>query len=89
MLTLSDCVSLCGLSEEELQVIADHEHVPLIVAAERAADLLTTAKGTYLIRSYMLDQLEKAAAEGRHQEAKRLDRIISKFVAAHPVPPVL
>ena len=89
MLTLADCVDLCGLSEEELQVVADHEHVPLIVAAERAADLLRTAKGTYLIRSYMLDQLEKAVAQGRQQEAKRLDRIISKFVAAHPIPPVL
>ena len=89
MLTLADCVALCGLSEEELQVVADHEHVPLIVAAERAADLLATAKGTYLIRSYMLDQLEQAAAHGRQQEARRLDRIISKFVAAHPIPPVL
>ena len=34
-------------------------------------------------------QLAKAAANGEQQEAKRLDRIISKFVAGHPVPPVL
>ncbi len=89
MLTLADCVAFCGLSEDELQIVADHEHLPLVVAAELAADLLKTAKGTYLIRSYMLDQLEKAAANGRHQEAKRLDRIISKFVSGHPIPPVL
>jgi hypothetical protein len=89
MLTLADCVAFCGLSEDELQLVADHEHLPLVVAAELAADLLKTAKGTYLIRSYMLDQLAKAAANGEQQEAKRLDRIISKFVAGHPVPPVL
>jgi len=89
MVTLTDCVAFCGLSEEELQLVADHEHLPLVVAAELAADLLGTAKGTYLVRGYMLDQLDKAAANGRHQEAKRLDRIIAKFVSGHPIPPVL
>jgi len=89
MLTIADCQGLCGLTEEELQVLADHEHLPLIVAAELAADLLRTAKGTWRLRNCMLEELEKAAAAGRHDKAKRIDRIISGFIAAHPVPPVL
>jgi hypothetical protein len=33
MITLEDCVALCGLTEEEVLVIAEHEHMPEIAAA--------------------------------------------------------
>jgi len=89
MLSIEDCLGLCGLSEDELQLVAEHEHVPLIVAAELAAGLLRTPRGTYVLRGYMLDVLEKAVATGENDRARRLDRIIAGFVAAHPVPPVL
>jgi hypothetical protein len=89
MLSLEDCLGLCGLSEDELQLVAEHEHVPLIVAAELAAELLRTARGTYVLRGYMLDVLEKAVAAGARDRARRLDRIIAGFISAHPVPPVL
>ena len=34
MLTLTDCLELSELSEEEILAIAEHEHVPEIVDAE-------------------------------------------------------
>ena len=89
MLTIGDCQGLCGLSEEELQVLATQQHLPLIVAAELAAALLKTPKGTWLLRSYLLEELEKAAAAGQNEKAKRLDRIINGFISAHPIPAVL
>jgi hypothetical protein len=30
MITLEDCVALCGLTEEEVFAIAEHEHMPEI-----------------------------------------------------------
>lgn len=89
MLSIEDCLGLSGLSEDELQLVAEHEHVPLIVAAEMAAGLRRTPRGTYVLRGYMLDALEKAVSSGENDRARRLDRIIAGFVAAHPVPPVL
>jgi hypothetical protein len=89
MLTIADCQGLCGLTEEELQLLAEHERLPVIVAAELAADLLRSAKGTWRLRNCMLEELEKAAAAGQHGRAKRIDRIIAGFAAAHPIPPVL
>lgn len=37
MLTFDDCVALCDLSEEEVAAIAEHEHIPAIVAAARGS----------------------------------------------------
>jgi len=34
MLTREDCLALCELSEDEVAAIAEHEHVPEIVAME-------------------------------------------------------
>ncbi|MBI2754997.1 MAG: hypothetical protein HYX46_15995 [Betaproteobacteria bacterium] len=70
-------------------MLAEHERLPLIVAAELGAGLLRTPKGTWLLRSYLIEELEKAVAAGQHEKAKRLDQIISGFISAHPVPPVL
>lgn len=89
MLSIHDCQGMCGLTEDELQVLADHEHLPLIVAAELAAELLRTPRGTWQIRSCLLDQLEKCVARKELEKARRLDRIVSGFISAHPVPPVL
>jgi hypothetical protein len=33
MISLEDCVGMCGLTKEEVLAIAEHEHVPEIAAA--------------------------------------------------------
>jgi hypothetical protein len=48
MITLKDCVGFCGLTEEEVLAIAEHEHLPEIAATALAQYLLsqrTAAKG--------------------------------------------
>ena len=37
MLSLKDCIDLSNLSDAEVAAIAEHEHVPEIVAAEIAS----------------------------------------------------
>lgn len=89
MLTLEDCVEFCDLSKEEVHEIAEHEHLPEIVAAELGHTLLKTRRGVYIIRGYLLENLEKAASNGDLKKARYLDEVITRFITAHPVPSVL
>lgn len=89
MLTLQECVDFCELTEEEVQEIAEHEHVPEIVAAELGHSLLKSPRGIYIIRRYLLENLERAASNGNLRKARHLDKVITRFNAAHPTPSVL
>ena len=40
MISLEDCIALCGLDEEQVLAIAEHEHIPEIAAAALADYLL-------------------------------------------------
>jgi hypothetical protein len=86
VLTLQDCVGLCGLSEEEVQVVAEHEHVPDIVAAELGNDLLHSAQGVSTLKSYMLDCIEHARRVGDANRAAALDAMYRRFDQMHPGP---
>ena len=89
MLSITDCVGMCGLTEEELQVVADHEHLPLIVAAELAAELLKTPQGTWQVRSCLLEALEVSVARDDLARQRHLRSLVGSFTHAHPVPPVV
>ena len=89
MLTLDQCIGMSELSEEEIAVIAEHEHLPLILAAELGHTLLKTPKGVFTLRGYFHDALDKAKLSGKRDQVKRLDRLLSRFNAAHPTPRVL
>ena len=89
MLSITDCVGMCGLTEEELQVVADHERLPLIVAAELAAELLKTPKGTWRLRSCLLDALQVSVARGDLARETHLRGLVGGFTQAHPAPPVV
>lgn len=89
MLTLDECIGMSGLTEDEIAVIAEHQRVPEIVAAEIGHALLGTPKGVYLLRGCISDLLEQAKLAGRRDKARRLDLVLTRFNAAHPVPRVL
>ncbi len=40
MFSLEDCIGLCGLTEEEVRAIAEHERIPEIAAAELGSYLV-------------------------------------------------
>jgi hypothetical protein len=42
---LEDCVALCGLTEEQVLAIAEHEHLPEIAATALAQYLLKREHG--------------------------------------------
>lgn len=84
MLSYEDCLALCGLTEEEIQAIAEHEHIPAIVAAELANYLCHTPEGEPRIRRMILDDIEAAKARGDKIHALALKLVLKHFVDTHP-----
>jgi len=89
MLSLAECIGMSDLTEDEIAVIAEHEHVPDIVAVELGQDLLKTSKGVFILRCYVSDVLEQAKLAGKRDKVKRLDRLLTRFNAEHGFPRVL
>jgi hypothetical protein len=84
MLTYEDCVGLSGLTREVIEAIAEHEHIPTIIAAELANYLCTNDAGECCVRSYILDDIANAEARGDSSHALLLKAILLHFVQTHP-----
>jgi hypothetical protein len=84
MLTLKDCIDLCGLTKEEIDAIAEHEHLPEIVAVELAAYIVQTPGGAPMIRRMILDDIAAAEARGDHAHARHLRSCLCHFARNHP-----
>ena len=55
MLTIQDCIELSELNEDEILAIAEHEHVPEMVALEMGNYLLHRPDGETCIKGIILD----------------------------------
>lgn len=84
MLTLEDCIALCDLSEEEVEAIAEHEHLPEIVAAELGSYLVHSREGVPMIRRIIIDDIAKAEAREDYAKALRLKAVLRHFIQTHP-----
>jgi hypothetical protein len=79
MLTYEDCVDLSGLTDEEIDAIAEHEHVPRIVALELGHYLLETEAGIPAIKKIILDDIS-----GNLVQTAKLKLVLQHFVNTHP-----
>lgn len=84
MLTAQECLEFSDLTEEEILAIAEHEHIPEMLAAELGSCLLQTDMGTWLIKRYLLEELEQAKAQRCHERTAQLTAALARFDAAHP-----
>jgi hypothetical protein len=84
MLSLQDCIDLCDLTEAEIEAIAEHEHIPTVVAVELAEYLVETADGGRRIRAMIKDDIEHALAHGNRAHAAALVKALRHFIDTHP-----
>lgn len=84
MLSIEDCIALCGLSEDEVLAIAEHENVPEVVAAELAHYLIVTEDGERLVKSMIRDDIAGAAARGDRARELALKLLLRRYVLEHP-----
>ena len=84
MLSLEDCIALCGLTEEEVLAIAEHEHIPEIAAAELGNYLVRTVDGELCIKAMIRDDIAAAVAQGNRARELTLKMVMRSFVIQHP-----
>ena len=79
MISLEDCIGLCGLDEDEVAAISEHEHIPEIAAAALASYLATQPHGGEIVRTMIIDDIHKALDEGRVRHAAELFMALRHF----------
>jgi hypothetical protein len=87
MLTYEDCVGLAELTEDEIEAIAQHEHIPEIVAAELGNYLVHDPEGVPKIKHIILDDIEEARRHDDLQRMVHLKLVLKHFIDTHPLNP--
>lgn len=85
MLTYEDCVGLTDLDEEDIEAIAQHEHVPEIVAAELGCCLAHQPGGESIIDHIIRDDIEAAAQHHHPLEVIHWKEVLRHFEASHHI----
>ena len=84
MISLEDCIGLCGLDDDQVAAISEHEHIPEIAAASLANYLLKQPHGGEAIRAMIIADIHKALGEGRVRHAAELFMALRHFLEQHP-----
>ncbi|MCB1749542.1 MAG: hypothetical protein H6977_03860 [Gammaproteobacteria bacterium] len=84
MISLRDCMEYLHLTVDEIDAIAEHEHVPPIIAAELGAYLVEDANGERMLKRMILDDIMHAANQGDVARVEHLTTVLKHFVATHP-----
>lgn len=74
MLTLDQCIDLCGLNSEEVELLAEHASVPEIVAAQMACKMLQSREGVEQLECILHRRLAEARACGDNCMAQKAER---------------
>jgi hypothetical protein len=85
MLTLEDCIALSELTEGEIDAIAEHEHIPEIVAAELGAYLIHLSAGRQIILEMLHDDIGAAQTRNDHAHSAKLKLILARFIQHFPI----
>jgi hypothetical protein len=84
MLTREDCIGLCELTPEEVEAIAEHEHVPEMIAAELGNYLVHTPEGEARIERIIVEDIEHARQHHNFAHMAKLIAVLRHFIEEHP-----
>jgi hypothetical protein len=82
MIAREDIIAMCGLTEDEIAAIAEHEHVPDVVAAALGRYLLD-GHAPQVIRLMIKDDIRAALDRGDEAHAAQLFAALHHFVSEH------
>lgn len=83
MLTLHDCIELSELTEAEIMAIAEHEHIPEMLAVELGNYLTHLPTGEKRIKRMIVDDIEAARTAGDAQRVLQLKLCLRHYLEHH------
>ena len=86
MLSYQDCVELSDLTEEEIEAIAEHEHIPMCIAAELSEALLATPEGVFRLHTMIIENMQQALDAGHYEHVRDLAKTYEHLQRTHPLP---
>ncbi|KLK91324.1 hypothetical protein AA309_20960 [Microvirga vignae] len=84
MISLEDLIGFCDLTPEEVQVVAEHEHVSQAMAAVLGNCLLQSQHGCGRIRDMLTDEIRTAVRRHDVPRARQLVSTLRHFLHEHP-----
>lgn len=85
MLSMRDCLDYCDVTEDEVELIAEHEDIPDVAAAQLVCGLVQTPEGVVVLTRYMYELIERANRRGDRDKAERAREVCARFMADHPI----
>jgi len=79
MITVEDCIALCGLPEEEVLAIAEHERLP-----EPPPHSPPTSCIQSTVRDMIVDDIRIAQKHGNKEHVLMLLHVLHHFLRTHP-----
>ena len=87
MLTYKDCLGMCDFDEDEIAAVAEHEHLPRMVAIAYAEYLIHTDEGVPMLKKIILDDIAAAERLQNYEKVQHLRHVLRHFVTTHPEHP--
>lgn len=84
MISRDDIIGLCGLTEAEVDAVAEHEHLAMEPAAALGAYLLHETAGQERIAAMIRDDIRSAIVHGDRVRARDLVAALHHFLTQHP-----
>jgi len=80
MLTLEDCMAFSELTPAEIEAIAEHEHIPAIIATELGNYLMRLPDGPEQICAMMRDDIAAAMKHRDYRHSAKLKLVLRHFI---------
>ena len=86
MLSIQDVLDYCVLDRGEIEAIAEHEHIPVTIAAELSENLLCTPEGVCRLHAMIIENMQEALAAGQYERVCELGKTYEHLKRTHPLP---
>ena len=80
MISVNECIAICGLDRNEIAAIASHEYIPEVAASALANYLLHHEGDQAEIRQMMTEDLHAAIEDRRLQQASELFMALREYL---------
>ena len=86
MLSLKDCIDMCGLTDDEVAAIAEEVNLPPIVAVLVGSNLLRSEAGLHYLGEVLRNRAENAVDRNQPEIAARYRAAYESFRRRCPQP---